>query len=369
MRINCLLVLYLILSTCLFSQPKDTLKTEISAHDTITLEIITIEPDSFPLISITFKAENQKNIPLWNLDSTDIAITEDKDTVHIARFEMLSKLLPVNIALVVDHSGSMALEDGLDNAQYGIIRLIRNLNTEKDSIIIIGFSDEVGHVTPLTNDTTSLMKELWRMKPSGLTSFYDAIGAALDSLNDHIGLRAVIALTDGNDNSSELNRRQVIEKAHKANIPIYIVGLGLSEKTANLAFFFWGIVLDFVDPLELKSFANDLNGEFHYTKSSQKLTEIYEEINRKIHAIYELQYLSSNFASSDTTRHLAISFINGFTEYDAESLRVILPDDVVERMKKSEDRRRLFYGGGIATIAITSGVFLLILVKRKKKRG
>ncbi|RKZ31571.1 hypothetical protein DRQ36_01685 [bacterium] len=331
---NLLILLGLFLCSLSVAQPVDVRKTRITAGDTIELKTLQINPEQFPRVDVIFRAENQKKEPIWGLTSDDMTVIEEVDTCQIIRFELLSKEMPVNIALVTDHSGSMEVANAFYNAQSGIAKLLENLNTDKDSVLIVGFSNGVDVVTPLTNDIELLNRELQSMRVFGATAFYDALSTAIDSIQQHSGIRAIIALTDGEDNSSRYSRRQIIQKGKDSGVPTYIIGLGLSEQNQPQALTILGLLTGFITSDYLSEFADELGGEAYFTTSSEKLTDIYHEIALKVYSIYLLTYTSENMSPADTTRIVDFQVGTATTEYDKDKAKYTLSDEILERMGK-----------------------------------
>lgn len=288
-----------------------------------------------------------------------MTVIEQGDTCQIIRFELLSKDMPVNVALVIDHSGSMEIADAFYNAQSGIATLLANLNAEKDSVLIVGFSSGVDLITPLTNDIEELNRALQSMEVTGGTAFFDALSVAIDNLQQHTGIKAIIALTDGEDNSSRYLRSQIIEKGKDAGIPTYIIGLGLSEENRPQALTLLGLLTGFLTKDYLSEFAKELGGEAYYTTSSEKLTEIYHEISLKVYSIYLMRYTSENLSLADTTRTVDFRVGRATTEYDKDKAKYILPDEILERLAKLPD---LYIA---IVLSIIAGIILLFGLAKK----
>jgi len=351
--------LFLICPSLLIAQPVDVRKTRISAGDTIELKTLEINPELFPKVDVIFRAENQNKQPVWGLTADDMTVIEEEDTCLIVKFELLSKDMPVNVALVIDHSGSMEVADAFYHARIGITKLLENLSTEKDSVIIIGFSSGVDIITPLINDTTELNKALHSMVVSGGTAFFDALSIAIDSLEQHSGIKAIIALTDGEDNCSRYSRYQITKKGKDSGIPTYIIGLGLSEENRPQALTLLGLLTGFLTSDYLSEFAEELGGEAYFTTSSEKLTEIYHEISLKVYSIYRMRYISENLSTADTTRTVDFQVGRATTEYDKDKAKYILSDEILDNLGKLP----LLYFA--VPLGIIAGIILLFGLAKK----
>jgi Ca-activated chloride channel family protein len=235
-----------------FSQGQ-TIDTEIKSHNVFELSIIKIYPDSFPQVSVVFEAENEFGKPLWQLDVNDVIVTEDNVECQVVSLLNISEYEPLNIGLVFDHSGSMDEIQPDDNkmaieyAKKGVLNFLSEFKGSEDSILFVGFSDEVDRIVPLTNNVRKIKSFVKRVSPEGGTAFYDALFASVYRISKSNNRSVIIALTDGDDNSSIRTYQQVISYANKHGIRIYTIGLGN------------------VNEIPLKEIATQTNGFYHYT--------------------------------------------------------------------------------------------------------
>lgn len=117
-----------------------------------------------------------------------------------------------SIIFVIDYSGSMQAQNRIRAAVEGAKEIVRSQANPQDQVSIIIFNSSYREVLPLTvrgqkpERDSSIFKALNSLKyPNYATAFYDALGAALESLDtiESSEHRWVIALTDGQDNSSQ----------------------------------------------------------------------------------------------------------------------------------------------------------------------
>lgn len=121
---------------------------------------------------------------------------------------------PVDLVVVMDISGSMEGEK-INAARASLIEFI-NLLDDRDRLQIILFSDELITLTPLSplgEKRDDVLRRVAGVIEGGDTRLYDAVQLAYDELaangdRDHI--RAIVALTDGNDTASTLNLDQLM---------------------------------------------------------------------------------------------------------------------------------------------------------------
>jgi Ca-activated chloride channel family protein len=378
MKIKSLLFISLLFWS-LSNQAQDHVDLNIQSKDTASLNIIRVYPDDFPKVSIVFNAETNKGEPIWDLSRQQVQIFEGTSPCPIHCLKRISENESVKIGLVVDHSGSMAedysqlfnkkgkfigkynkyggiiLPKGyispIDNAKKAVKGFVASMNNDKDSIQVIGFSEKVDKVIPFSNDRALINKQIAAMQPTSLTAFYDAVKVSLEQIKEEKGIKVVIALSDGGDNKSTSNIEEVIALAKALDVPIYTVALGNANKEA------------------LSRMSEETGGSFYYTKSSNALSEIYDNIAKKIRSIYELGYSSENLAS-EAKRDFKLVFNIDSIYLSNNEISLNLPESVVEHLKQKEKEAEqqlyVYSGMGIALILL-AGSLVFLFRKRQSE--
>ncbi|MFW9907200.1 MAG: cache domain-containing protein [Candidatus Thorarchaeota archaeon] len=118
-----------------------------------------------------------------------------------------------SVIFVIDYSGSMRAQDRIEAAVVGAKEILESQVNPQDSVSIIVFNSTYQQLLPLTvkgDYKNPRDSPIWRAldslrHPNYATAFYDALGKALEDLDliESSEHRWVIALTDGQDNSSE----------------------------------------------------------------------------------------------------------------------------------------------------------------------
>jgi len=123
-----------------------------------------------------------------------------------------------SVTFVIDYSGSMQAQNRIRAAVKGALEILHSQVNPQDAVSVIVFNSSYRELLPLTikgdSEDNKIVKTLKSLKyPNYATAFYDALGRALEELekiesSEH---RWVIALTDGQDNSSETYSLDVLE--------------------------------------------------------------------------------------------------------------------------------------------------------------
>lgn len=195
----------------------------------------------------------------------------------------------IDIVMLLDISGSMLAEDfrpnRLDAAKNEITDFIEGRTTDKIGLVI--FAKESFTQCPLTIDYKVLRSLLSEIK-SGMLEDGTAIGTAIangvNRLKDSDAKsKVMILLTDGVNNSGEIDPITASQIAKEFNIRIYTVGVG-TMGTAPYPFQtpfgvkYQNVPVE-IDEVTLKKIAETTNGNYFRATNNQKLKEIYNQID------------------------------------------------------------------------------------------
>lgn len=185
--------------------------------------------------------------------------------------------LPMRLAVVVDHSGSMAQDGRLDKVKLGLSTLIDNLKDE-DRLALISFDDVVTLNAPFgaTLDRAALKAEVAKLQPRGGTNIHDGLRAGLDLLGDappSDRQNRVIFLSDGLATVGNTSTSAIIEMA-------------TSRITRGIGLTTIGVGNDFDAPL-MRGLAERGAGNFYYVEDAAAAAEVFTD---------ELDYFMSPLA-------------------------------------------------------------------------
>ena len=125
--------------------------------------------------------------------------------------------LPMNLVVVVDHSGSMATDGRLDKVKHGLHTLIDNLHDD-DRLALVEFDDQVDIDAPLGTklDRPALHAIIDRLTPRGATDIYDGLAQGFRLLGDVPASERqnrVIFLSDGLATAGETSQSAILAMA------------------------------------------------------------------------------------------------------------------------------------------------------------
>ncbi len=172
----------------------------------------------FVKVSVT----DQMNRYVTSLDKENFKIFEDNVEQTITHFNQ--QTAPISVGIVFDISASMKDNFNIRKAKTAFSRFLKSGNAD-DEYMLITFN----HVTTLSRDFTehssALENDIAFQKPGGKTALYDAVYMGLDKVNEGKNeKKALILITDGEDNTSRYTPSEVKEFAKECDVQIYGIG-------------------------------------------------------------------------------------------------------------------------------------------------
>jgi len=171
-------------------------------------------------VNVLFIATDRHGKFVRNLNQNDFAIFDDHKPVQsIINFRRETDL-PIELGLLVDMSGSVQGRFGFEKeAATGFLQHI--IRPGYDRAFVVGFNKESRLTQDFTDKVPLLSAGVQRLSNGGGTALYDAIYKAckeklLREHSEHPIRKAIVILSDGEDNQSEYTRAQAIEMAQRA---------------------------------------------------------------------------------------------------------------------------------------------------------
>lgn len=178
-------------------------------------------------VNVLFIATDKHGKFVRNLNESDFSILDDyKPPQSIVNFRRETDL-PLDLGLLVDTSGSVRGRfDFEQDAAIGFLE--KTLRANFDKAFVMGFSGHSQVTQDFTDNVALLAAGVHRLKDGGGTALYDAIYKAcheklIKGENDHPVRRAIVIISDGEDNQSEFSKSQAIEMAQRAEVIIYAI--------------------------------------------------------------------------------------------------------------------------------------------------
>ena len=177
-------------------------------------------------VNVLFIATDRHGKFVRNLNQSDFAILDDHKPVQsIVNFRRETDL-PIQMGLLVDVSASVRGRfDFEKQAATGFLQHV--LRPGYDKAFVVGFNKSSQLTQDFTDSVQLLSAGVHKLSGGGGTALYDAIYKAckekLHERSDRPVRKAIIVLSDGEDNQSEVTRAQAIEMAQRSEVLIYAI--------------------------------------------------------------------------------------------------------------------------------------------------
>jgi Ca-activated chloride channel homolog len=163
--------------------------------------------------------------PVRGLTADDFELLEDGTPQKIGAFA--AGAFPLHVAVAIDHSFSMAGPPL--RASKRAVRGFLNALRPADESIILGIGGRVSIISPPRATREWQAAAVDALEAWGTTPLHDAVTQAIAATDVPSGRRAVVILSDGDDRYSETPPAAVVDRARRANVLIYPVGIGKTQ--------------------------------------------------------------------------------------------------------------------------------------------
>jgi Ca-activated chloride channel family protein len=238
----------------------------------------TVESVRVDVVQLHVSALDKAGHFVKGLAKEDFSIKEDGRAEETTAFEVAENL-PLTIGLVVDGSGSM--EKSLPFVHEASAALYRNLIRPKDQGFVIEFRDRAKFLQELTGDSLALQRAASDTRAEGATALYDAVVLGLYQFRTLQGRKALIVITDGDDNRSHVDFPTLLRYCRSAGAPVYFIAVGIP-------------ITDFKSRKVIKQTAEESGGDVFHLGSAAKIAEVTQHIEEELRSQYILAFRSDS---------------------------------------------------------------------------
>jgi Ca-activated chloride channel homolog len=230
-------------------------------------------------VNMLFTVTDKHGRFVTDLNKGDFTVTENKKPQAILEFTAESDL-PLRLAVLIDTSNS--IRDRFRFQQEAANNFIHSVMREQDKAIIVSFDTAAELAADMTSDTRILEKAVTNLRPGGGTALYDAIYFAckeklmLDQPMYKFR-RAMVMLSDGDDNESRYSREQALEMAQRADTVIYTISTNISHIETD-------------GDKVMRYFAEQTGGASFFPFEAKDLNQSFENIANELRHQYNLFY-------------------------------------------------------------------------------
>lgn len=249
-------------------------------------------------VNMLFTVTDKKGRFVTDLTKDDFQVFENKMPQAIAEFTAETDL-PLRLGILIDTSNS--IRERFKFEQEAANSFINSVVRQgRDKAMVVSFDTSAELVADLNDDIEKLQNAVRSLRPGGGTALFDAVYfACRDKLAKdqprHKFRRAIVIVSDGDDNQSQVTRDQALEMAQKADVVIYAISTNvvrgetdgdkilkyLTAETGGQAFFPFK-----VEDLEqsFENIANELRHQYNvfYRPEPLRTDGLYHTVDLKV---------------------------------------------------------------------------------------
>jgi Ca-activated chloride channel family protein len=231
-------------------------------------------------VNLLFTVMDRKGRFVTDLTKNDFEIIENKRPQVIQEFSAETNL-PLRLGVLIDTSNS--IRERFRFEQEAASEFIRSvMRSRQDKAMVVSFDTSAELVSDLVDSPEKLESVIHDLRPGGGTSLYDAIFFAC---RDKLSVdqpkskfrRAIVILSDGDDNQSRYTRDQALEEAQKADVVVYSISTNISRSDTD-------------GDKVLKYFADKTGGRAYFPFKVEDLAQSFENINNELTHQYIILY-------------------------------------------------------------------------------
>ena len=232
-------------------------------------------------VNLLFTVTDRKGRFVTDLTRDEFEVLDGRRRQNIIEFNAESDL-PLRLAILIDTSNS--IRDRFRFQQEASIEFINTVvvRPRQDKAMVVSFDTAAELVADLIDDPEKLASAIRGLRPGGGTALYDAIYfACRDKLQQdqprHKFRRAMVILSDGDDNQSRISRDQALEMAQKADVVIYSISTNISRIQTD-------------GDKVMKYLASETGGLTFFPFKAEDLAQSFENIANELRHQYNIFY-------------------------------------------------------------------------------
>ncbi len=263
----------------------DTARPDFKADSTVVLVNVTITDAHGHLVT--------------GLQKENFRIFEEKAEQAVRYFS--TEESPASVALVLDFSRSMTKK--FPQLREAVTEFLKTANPE-DEFCLVEFRDRAELSIGFTSSPEEIQNRVALAQPQGRTALLDAVYLALRQMKTARNPRkALLIVSDGGDNHSRFNAREVESLARESDAEIYTVGIW-DRADPRLG------VFDLAGGANLLEEISEQGGGHHFEVDRPRdLPEIAARIGRELRQQYVLGYISTNPGHDGKYRRVQVKVV------------------------------------------------------------
>ena len=274
-------------------QPASTPPTQSNADAQGREPLVRVRTDE---VNVVFTVVDKHGRFVRDLTQGQFRILDNKlPPRQIVKFEAQTNL-PLRVGLLIDASTS--IRDKFKFEQQAAMEFLQGtIKSQTDKAFVLSFDETWELTQDFTGDTDKLTTGVRMIKPGGSTALWDAIYWACREklLKEHETIpvrRAIIVVSDGDDNASHVRPEEALDMAQRAEVIIYAVGTDLSMQTKG--------------ENNMKRMAEATGGRAFFPIKLDEVETAFFNIQEELRSQYAVAYKPDQFINNGQFRQIQI---------------------------------------------------------------
>jgi VWFA-related protein len=237
-------------------------------------------------VSLIFTVTDKNGNYIPNLQQSDFALLDDRKAPANVRSFHQQINLPLRVGIVIDSSTSIRSRFKFEQQSANEF-LLEILKARSDRAFVMGFDVTPTVTQDWTNNLDGLEAGVNRMRPGGGTAMFDAVYTACrDKLLTERGpepvRKAMVLISDGNDNVSHVYQEEAIKMCQRAETIIYAISTNWTPSRGP-------------GDETLTKMAEETGGQVFFPPSEEEMSSSFHNIEEELRSQYALVYTPADF--------------------------------------------------------------------------
>jgi len=238
-------------------------------------------------VNLIFTVTDRHGSYIPNLKQSDFALLDDQKAPYKVNAFRQQINLPLRVGIVIDASTSIRSRFQFEQ-QSAQEFLIDILKMKSDRAFVMGFDVTPSITQDWTNNIDALETGVNRLRPGGGTALFDAVYTAcrdklLDVSRGQEPVRkAIVLLSDGDDNQSRVHPDEVIKECERAETIIYAISTNWTPSRGK-------------GDQVLTQMAESTGGKVFFPPSAEEMSNSFHGIEEELRSQYALTYTPADF--------------------------------------------------------------------------
>ena len=236
-------------------------------------------------VNLIFTVTDKKGRFITGLRRENFGLLDDgRPPVAVIGFRQQTNL-PLRVGIMIDTSSS--IRQRFQFEQDSAIEFFLQIMHRNDRAFVEGFDIETNMAQDYTNSVDLLNQGIRKLRPGGGTALYDALyktcrDQMLTLRGDEAVRKALILVSDGDDNYSRATQADAIKECQRAETIVYTISTNVSPSKDK-------------GDETLKIISDATGGQAFYPTKIEDVATGFHNIEEELRSQYSLQYRPADF--------------------------------------------------------------------------